>query len=499
MHKKEQHDEHSHKHNLFLFTQTQTKLSAANTTTTAAPTTNTTTEAVPTKTWDASAQITGISIYQIEWMLGNNPTSGSFEKAMANVFSKFPNEISEKDITDVKAEEGGGWGTAPTHYVTFKVAVPVEKNATETLEKFRDTCCVLKTMLGEQGWRSDMTDLTGGPDSWTIYETMITIEDVATTTKAPTTTTTAAPSGDMFCTTYPATCEVKDSAGTPCVTKFAEYATKEGSQPTCENIEAAGVTKECLPLLVDSKLDFKDTEGKPMVPESDQGIMVAVLSACATGAPIPDIPDDGPDEVLTPIDASVVLTGMTKDQFDANKFAIATAKTMDISEEDITDVKVEEVAASSERRSLTATNLKVTFKVAVKDTIEAKEVRDKLEAAIKDGNKTYETNLKAAGITGFTGIDEKSVTVATEQAPAEATPTPAAPTTTTTKAPATTTTKAPAPATTTTKAPVQTATTKAPVKTVTTAAAQTTTTLKSGAASVGLVATAVAVAAAAMA
>ncbi|XRA99813.1 SWIM-type domain-containing protein [Pycnococcus provasolii] len=234
-----------------------------------------------------------------------------------------------------------------------------------------------------------------------------------------------------------------------------------------------------------------------MLPESDQGIMVAVLSACATGAPIPDIPDDGPDEVLTPIDASVVLTGMTKDQFDAKKFTIATAKTMDISEEDITDVKVEEVAASSERRSLTATNLKVTFKVAVKDTIEAKEVSDRLIAAITDEKKTYETNLKAAGITGFTGIDEKSVTVATEQAPAEATPTPAAPPPTTTKAPTTTTTKAPT--TTTTKAPVQTATTKAPVKTVTTAAAQTTTTLKSGAASVGLVATAVAVAAAAMA
>ena len=142
---------------------------------------------------------------------------------------------------------------------------------------------------------------------------------------------------------------------------------------------------------------------------------------------------------------------------------------MGVSEEDITDVKVEEVAASSKRRSLTATNLKVTFKVAVKDTIEAKEVSDKLEAAIKDGNKTYETNLKAAGITGFTGIEEPKVVI--DQAPAEATPTPAAPTTTTTKAPTTTTTKAPT--TTTTKAPVQTATTKAPVKTVTTAPAKT--------------------------
>ena len=322
----------------------------------------------------------------------------------------------------------------------------------------------------------------------------------AATTAAPTatntTSTTAAPSGDFDCTTYPATCDVKDSAGTPCVTKFAEYADKEQGQPTCEKIEAAGVTKECLPLLVDSKLDFKDVEGKPWpLPESDQGIMVAVLSACATGAPIPDIPDDGPDEVLTPIDASVVLTGMTKDQFDAKKFAIATAKTMDISEEDITDVKVEEVAASSERRSLTATNLKVTFKVAVKDAKDAKDVNDRLTEAAKDGS--FKADLEAAGITGFTGIDENSVTVATEQAPAEATPTPAAPPPTTTKAPTTTTTKAPT--TTTTKAPVQTATTKAPVKTVTTAAAQTTTTLKSGAASVGLVATAVAVAAAAMA
>jgi len=314
----------------------------------------------------------------------------------------------------------------------------------------------------------------------------------AATTAAPTatntTSTTAAPSGDMYCTTYPATCDVKDSAGTPCVTKFAEYANKEQGQPTCEKIEAAGVTKECLPLLVDSKLDFKDIEGKPWpISESDQGIMVAVLSACATGAPIPDIPDDGPDEVLIPIDASVVLTGMTKDQFDAEKFAIATAKTMGVSEEDIKDVKVEEVAASSERRSLTATNLKVTFKVAVKDAMDAKDVNDRLTEAAKDGS--FKADLEAAGITGFTGIDENSVTVAIDQAPAEATPTPAAPTTTTTKAPAptttttkapaptTTTTKAPAPATTTTKAPAPATTTKAPAKT----AATTTTTTKSGA------------------
>ncbi|XRA99812.1 hypothetical protein NFJ02_08g135120 [Pycnococcus provasolii] len=196
---------------------------AANTTTTAAPTTNTTTEAVPTKTWDASVEIKGMTINNFEYMLQTgNP--GSFEKAMANVFSKFPNEISEKDVTDVKAESMGIY----QFLVTFKVAVPDEKNATETLEKFRDTCCVLKTMLGEDtegNWRSDGPD---GPDSWTIYETMITVKDVATTTKAPTTTTTAAPSGDMFCTTYPATCEVKDSAGTPCVTKFAEYADERG-------------------------------------------------------------------------------------------------------------------------------------------------------------------------------------------------------------------------------------------------------------------------------
>ena len=141
---------------------------------------------------------------------------------------------------------------------------------------------------------------------------------------------------------------------------------------------------------------------------------------------------------------------------------------MGVSEEDITDVKVEEVAASSERRSLTATNLKVTFKVAVKDAKDAKDVNERLTEAIKDGNKTYETNLKAAGITGFTGIEEP--TVAIDQAPAEATPTPAAPTTTTTKAPAptTTTTKAPAPATTTTKAPAPATTTKAPAKTAAT-------------------------------
>ena len=129
-------------------------------------------------------------------------------------------------------------------------------------------------------------------------------------------------------------------------------------------------------------------------------------------------------------------------------------------------MKVEEVAASSKRRSLTATNLKVTFKVAVKDTMEAKEVSEKLTEAAKDGS--FKANLEATGITGFTGIEEP--TVAIDQAPAEATPTPAAPTPTTTKAPTTTTTKAPT--TTTTKAPATT-TTKAPVKAVTTAPAKT--------------------------
>ncbi|GHP10170.1 hypothetical protein PPROV_000890200 [Pycnococcus provasolii] len=200
-----------------------------------------------------------------------------------------------------------------------------------------------------------------------------------------------------------------------------------------------------------------------MMKQEDVDPILPVLSACATGAPIPD---DGPDDKLTPIDASVVLAGMTKDQFDAGKFAIATARTMVINTEDITDVKVEEVAASSKRRSLTATNLKVTFKVAVKDTMEAKEVSEKLTEAAKDGS--FKANLEATGITGFTGIEEP--TVAIDQAPAEATPTPAAPTPTTTKAPTTTTTKAPT--TTTTKAPATT-TTKAPVKAVTTAPAKT--------------------------
>ena len=273
---------------------------------------------------------------------------------------------------------------------------------------------------------------------------------------------------DTLCMAYPATCEVKDSAGTFCVTKFMQYSeslqqTSSDARPSCENIEEAGISKECVALLVKSKLDFKSVEGESMMKQEDVDPILPVLSACATGAPIPD---DGPDDKLTPIDASVVLAGMTKDQFDAGKFAIATARTMVINTEDITDVKVEEVAASSKRRSLTATNLKVTFKVAVKDTMEAKEVSEKLTEAAKDGS--FKANLEATGITGFTGIEEP--TVAIDQAPAEATPTPAAPTTTTTKAPTTTTTKAPT--TTTTKAPATT-TTKAPVKAVTTAPAKT--------------------------
>ena len=274
---------------------------------------------------------------------------------------------------------------------------------------------------------------------------------------------------DTVCMAYPATCEVKDSAGTFCVTKFMQYSeslqqTSSDARPSCENIEEAGISKECVALLVKSKLDFKSVEGESMMEQEDVDPILPVLSACATGAPIPD---DGPDDnqlvVRFPIDASVVLAGMTKDQFDQFKFANATAKTMGVSTEDITDVTV---AVSSKRRSLTATNLKVTFKVAVKDTMEAKEVSEKLTEAAKDGS--FKANLEATGITGFTGIEEP--TVAIDQAPAEATPTPAAPTTTTTKAPAptTTTTKAPAPATTTTKAPAPATTTKAPAKTAAT-------------------------------
>ena len=136
-------------------------------------------------------------------------------------------------------------------------------------------------------------------------------------------------------------------------------------------------------------------------------------------------------------------------------------------------MKVEEVAASSKRRSLTATNLKVTFKVAVKDTMEATEASEKLTEAVENGS--LGTKLEEAGITGFSSI--KAPMVAVDQAPAEATPTPAPPTTTT-KAPTATTTKTPtttttkAPTTTTTKAPTTT-TAKAPATTTTTAPAKT--------------------------
>ncbi|XRA99681.1 ShKT domain-containing protein [Pycnococcus provasolii] len=180
--------------------------------------------------------------------------------------------------------------------------------------------------------------------------------------------------------------------------------------------------------------------------------------ASTTQAPTTTNPSTDDDEV-TPIDASVVLAGMTKDEFDATKFAIATARTMEVNTEDITDVKAEEVAASSKRRSLTATNLKVTFKVAVKDTMEAKEVSDKLTEAAKDGS--FKANLEATGITGFT--DVQAPMVATDQAPPEegATPTP-----TTTKAP-TTTTDTPA------KTSSTTSTTKTSVVTTKTTSAKT--------------------------
>ena len=277
-----------------------------------------------------------------------------------------------------------------------------------------------------------------------------------------------AASGDSTCMVFPTTCELKDSAGSFCVTKFGMYreaVAKTKSSPTCEGMEQAGVSKECMSKLAESKLDFKSETGDSMLTEQDIAETLPFISCCVAGG---DCKVD-PDEQLTPIDASVVLTGMTKDQFDANKFAIATARTMTINTEDITDVKVEEVAASSKRRSLTATNLKVTFKVAVKDTVEANDVSEKLSAAAKDGS--FKANLEATGIIGFTGIEEP--TVAIEQAPAEATPTPAAPTTTTTKTPTTMTTKTPT--TTTTKAPTPT-TTKAPTTTTAKAPAPTTTT-----------------------
>ena len=407
MHKKEQHDEHSHKHNLFLFTQTQTKLSAANTTTTAAPTTNTTTEAVPTadQMCIASPAMCEIKssageVCYVKWTEMINLAGDDMNP------TKFCTDFGRRECID---------GLVKANF-TFPLATGGE-----------------------------LLDASG--KAYSLQIAGLCSGDI-----------------DTLCMAYPATCEVKDSAGTFCVTKFMQYSeslqqTSSDARPSCENVEEAGVSKECVALLVESKLDFKSVEGESMMEQEDVDPILPVLSACATGAPIPD---DGPDDKLTPIDASVVLAGMTKDEFDAGNFASATAKTMDISERYITGVKAEVVAASSKRRSLTATNLKVTFKVAVKDTMEAKEVSDKLTEAAKDGS--FKANLEATGITGFTGIEEP--TVAIDQAPAEATPAPAAPTTTTTKAPTTTTTKAPT--TTTTKAPVQTATTKAPVKTLTT-------------------------------
>jgi len=145
---------------------------------------------------------------------------------------------------------------------------------------------------------------------------------------------------------------------------------------------------------------------------------------------------------------------MTKDQFDASKFTEATAKSIDVSPEDIADVQTEAVPAVSSARSLLQIDLKVLFKVYVKDAEDAMDVSERFTDAVEDG--TFQKNLKDSGITGFTGI--KAPTVAVEQAPPKEgggptptpTPTTKAPTTTTTKAPTTTTTKAPT--TTTTKA-----------------------------------------------
>ena len=145
---------------------------------------------------------------------------------------------------------------------------------------------------------------------------------------------------------------------------------------------------------------------------------------------------------------------MTKDQFDASKFTEATAKSIDVSPEDIADVQTEPVPAVSSARSLLQIDLNALFKVYVKDAEDAMDVSERFTDAVEDG--TFQKNLKDSGITGFTGI--KAPTVAVEQAPPKEgggptptpTPTTKAPTTTTTKAPTTTTTKAPT--TTTTKA-----------------------------------------------
>jgi len=137
---------------------------------------------------------------------------------------------------------------------------------------------------------------------------------------------------------------------------------------------------------------------------------------------------------------------MTKDQFDASKFTEATAKSIDVSPEDIADVQTEAVPAVSSARSLLQIDLKVLFKVYVKDAEDAMDVSERFTDAVEDG--TFQKNLKDSGITGFTGI--KAPTVAVEQAPPKEgggptptpTPTTKAPTTSTTKAPTTTTTKA---------------------------------------------------------
>ncbi|XRB04183.1 hypothetical protein NFJ02_19g35380 [Pycnococcus provasolii] len=276
----------------------------------------------------------------------------------------------------------------------------------------------------------------------------------------------SAASGDSTCMVFPTTCELKDSAGSFCVTKFGMYreaVAKTKSSPTCEGMEQAGVSKECMSKLAESKLDFKSETGDSMLTEQDIAETLPFISCCVAGG---DCKVD-PDEELTPIDASVTLAGMTKDQFDADKFATAMANTLEVNTDDIKDVKPEEVASSSKRRSLTAIDLKVSFKVAVKDTMEATEASEKLTEAVENGS--LGTKLEEAGITGFSSI--KAPMVAVDQAPAEATPTPA-PTTTTTKAPTTTTTTTKAPTTTTTKAPTTT-TAKAPAPTTTTAPAKT--------------------------
>ena len=136
-------------------------------------------------------------------------------------------------------------------------------------------------------------------------------------------------------------CEIKDSEGTICVLKLVAYGEvlqRSKADPSCEGLANGGVTKECTSLLVQSKLDFKSSRGDSLMSQGDTDAMLSVLNACATGAPIPQ--SGGDDVELTPIDASVTLTGMSKDQFDSVKFSIAMARTMEVSVEDITDVKL---------------------------------------------------------------------------------------------------------------------------------------------------------------